>query len=177
MAQRDILWVCRVSNGTVMDICGFDSHFVVTNGPQAAIEGFVRLLSVLWPSLLVSVESGAVRQATWRDISALQDLGSEQGEAYFARDREMVDHFEVRSYTPLSDGSGVVAVLYAPLLLNEGTLVVPDDVISKPTRSGYKATVVFPANVFAFQLITPDDPASAEFSRSVRDSLVAAVRM
>lgn len=158
-----------------MEICGFDNHFITTGEVRSTVRRFAYMLEEIWPSLLVSVGQTGEPSMNWGQAAVRSSTMERlRGEVYFARDDKMTEHFDEYSYTPQSDGSGVLALLYAPHDAREILLRVPARKDSTPMRPSYDALLVLPDSASAVQLITPDDPASSPFSAQAREMFIVA---
>lgn len=144
-----------------MDLTGFTTQFVVVSRVEESMSGFAELLRKDWPDLVLSTGWAETEWlSNWTD-----PLGPEGDVVFFARDMAMVRHFNDSSFTPMKDGSSVVAVSYYRMGVSRAPVSVPAN--EQLRMRAYEAEVLLPVDAAGVELTTPEDPQLGAFSGSV----------
>jgi hypothetical protein len=159
-----------------MEFEGYDTVIFTTTRPREVFATFIDSLSSRWPAARFSLGWGD-GPFVGRDGIAVENLPAEAGEVFAVRDREMEGHFTERSYTPMLDGEGPVAILARVRPGVAFRCERLDEVRADDRRPGevepYSAWLCCPS-LYEITVITPAAPSRDSFSARVCEAARAA---
>lgn len=151
-----------------MDPGGYTTNLLSSVQPAEFIATFAAHLGERWPDLVVSRSWG---NSEWTaDMTQAISQLEPSDVVFFARDHEMVAHFDEFASLPMSDGEGVVAIEFHPrgkkkLYFQRARNHAGDGV-------GEFSEILVPQSPsLVVGLITPQDVDHGEFSAQMLDYL------